>query len=252
MDKVRDVRDRLLRVVPSVHDFAPGRFVRKVSMVAGWGALLMVVLTIAAVASRAWLRVDNTRAVVLERGAVVNLTTRGACSLTRCDFRRNSSASLVVEHVAGDPAALTGVAQLSALGRGVRAVLVAQILLAPVGAALAFVHGWSRLASQVRSYALAAGAALAQWVLATVAYALYLAARPTSGDDAAGAALGSSFWLCFANSFLWLALLVATVVDKPAGLFEYHFRRGGSSPRSAEEGNNDDDRATLTKSLVRD
>lgn len=239
MDKVRDVRDRVLRVVPSVHDFAPARFVRKISMVVGWATLVLFVLMVAAVASHAWLRVDNTREVVLDRGAVVNLTTRGTCSLTRCDFRRNSTASLVVEHVAGDPAELTGVAALTALGRGVLWVHVVQIVLVPATAALCFVHGWSRLTSQIRSYALAAGACLAQWVLATIAYALYLAAKPTSGDDAAGAALGSSFWLCLANSFLWLAALVATLVDKPVGLFEYH-----RTPS--------DDRSTLTASLVQD
>ena len=276
MERVRDVRDRLLRVVPSVHDFAPGRFVRKLSMVVGWCAVAMFVLMVAAVGSHAWLRVDNTREVVLERGAVVNLTTRGACSLTRCDFRRNSSASLVVERVAGDPAELTGVAALTALGRGVLWVHVVQIVLVPATAALCFVHGWSRLASQVRSYVLAAGACLAHWVLATVAYALYLAARPTSGDDAAGAALGSSFWLCFANSFLWLAMLVATILDKPAGLFEYRRKSSDGfvaypssarylvllssrvlhprahSPTFTDDAPAPDDHSTLTTRLVRD
>ena len=214
----KDFKNKVLAVLPMPRDFLPSRFVRKISMVVAWCGLLMFVMMLVAVTNRSWLHIDNTRDVVLDRGGIVEISTYGDCSLTRCSFRRNSSESIVIEHVSGDPQELTGVAQLTTLGQGVIWVHVIQLLLVPLFMALFFLHGWSRIASQARSFFLALCAALTEWVLGTIAYALYLGAKPTDGEDADGAYLGAGFWICFVNSLLWLAAVIAVLFDKPADL----------------------------------
>jgi amino acid transporter len=204
----------LLARIPTYHDLAPGRFARKMSMVAGWACLVLVPLAIAAVAGT-WLAVDAQQTLYPSRGDPVNVTTTGTCSLKRCVFHRVSPDGLIDERVSGSPSSLTGVNGLDSNASGVVWLLVSAILGLPVAAVVCWVHGWARVNDQRRSYIAAASILFSVVLSLVISWILYLGAKPTAKD---GYTVGWALWVDLFITGAALAILVVVLFDKPFGL----------------------------------
>lgn len=216
----------VLSRIPTYHDFAPSRFVRKLSMVAGWCCVLMIPFLIASVAGT-WISVNAHETLIPRTGGIaVNVTTTGTCTLRRCHFLRVSTDGLIDEDISGSPSALTGVNGLDSTGSGVVWLIVVGILACPLSALLCWVHGWARVDDQRRSYVAAASLLFTLTISLIVSWIMYLGAKPTAKD---GYSLAWAFFLDLANSFALLAITAVVLFDKPSGLFRLT-KQFGSTP----------------------
>jgi len=217
-----EIKFAVLSSLPSIWDYKPSRFARKVSMCVGYACIICFAVWIAIAASPKWLTVDYSRNVTVGRGTKVLMNTTGFCSLTACDFIEVNGFTGESDHLQGDPTSLTTAPSLTPLSKAVLAFCIVTIILCPVAAVFAHIHGWSKLKSQKTSFIMDASMLIFLWLLSTIAWAMYIAARPKSVVESHGGyQFGWGFWLLLAMSFVWLILVIVSFIDKPKGLFVY-------------------------------
>ena len=229
-----EIKFAVLSSLPSIWDYSPSRFARKVSMCVGYLCFICFVLWIVTAASPKWLTVDYSRNVTLGRGSKVLINTTGHCSLRMCDFHEINGLTKAEEHLTGDPSTLTSSPSLTPLSKTVLAFSVITILLCPVAGVFAHIHGWAKLKSQKTSFIMDEAMLIFLWLLSTIAWAMYVAARPKSvAESRGGYSFAWGFWMLLVMSFVWLGLAILTFVDKPKGMFIY---KNGEFQKEEEKG----------------